>query len=165
MSIGFSWPPRAYSCSFCKREFRSAQALGGHMNVHRRDRAKLRHHLSPPPSSSTSDQFPNFLINLNITPTSPNPNPNHHHHHPPNPNIYWTHNTVNCGGPANLEKMKSCATTTRVLFREDNIDEVYNKRGKMKLAGLDLENMGSVRDSKDEPALDLELRLGYNDTN
>ncbi|KAF7837498.1 transcriptional regulator SUPERMAN-like [Senna tora] len=40
---GFSWPPRSYTCSFCKREFRSAQALGGHMNVHRRDRARLRH--------------------------------------------------------------------------------------------------------------------------
>ncbi|KAL4295815.1 hypothetical protein GQ457_12G032380 [Hibiscus cannabinus] len=36
------WPPRSYSCSFCDREFRSAQALGGHMNVHRRDRAKLK---------------------------------------------------------------------------------------------------------------------------
>ncbi|KAL2940574.1 putative transcriptional regulator RABBIT EARS [Bienertia sinuspersici] len=36
------WPPRSYSCSFCKRKFRSAQALGGHMNVHRRDRALLK---------------------------------------------------------------------------------------------------------------------------
>ncbi|KAM7264675.1 hypothetical protein ACFE04_002358 [Oxalis oulophora] len=37
------WPPRSYDCSFCKREFNSAQALGGHMNVHRRDRARLKH--------------------------------------------------------------------------------------------------------------------------
>ncbi|KAL2541607.1 Zinc finger protein 10 [Abeliophyllum distichum] len=44
---GFVWPPRSYSCSFCNREFRSAQALGGHMNVHRRDRAKLKQ--SPDP--------------------------------------------------------------------------------------------------------------------
>ncbi|KAJ0968183.1 hypothetical protein J5N97_025100 [Dioscorea zingiberensis] len=41
-ATGTTWPPRSYSCSFCHREFRSAQALGGHMNVHRRDRAKLR---------------------------------------------------------------------------------------------------------------------------
>lgn len=40
--LGFAWPPRSYSCSFCTREFRSAQALGGHMNVHRRDRARLK---------------------------------------------------------------------------------------------------------------------------
>ncbi|KAF9674697.1 hypothetical protein SADUNF_Sadunf10G0153800 [Salix dunnii] len=44
---GCIWPPRSYNCSFCKREFRSAQALGGHMNVHRRDRARLKQSLSP----------------------------------------------------------------------------------------------------------------------
>ncbi|KAB1217826.1 putative transcriptional regulator RABBIT EARS [Morella rubra] len=44
---GCVWPPRSYSCSFCTREFRSAQALGGHMNVHRRDRAMLRQALNP----------------------------------------------------------------------------------------------------------------------
>ncbi|XP_062184476.1 uncharacterized protein LOC133888305 [Phragmites australis] len=45
-SQGGAWPPRSYTCTFCRREFRSAQALGGHMNVHRRDRAKMRgsHH-------------------------------------------------------------------------------------------------------------------------
>ncbi|KAB1217825.1 putative transcriptional regulator RABBIT EARS [Morella rubra] len=44
---GCIWPPRSYSCSFCNREFRSAQALGGHMNVHRRDRAMLKQSVSP----------------------------------------------------------------------------------------------------------------------
>lgn len=39
------WPPRSYTCSFCMRDFRSAQALGGHMNIHRRDRAKLKQSL------------------------------------------------------------------------------------------------------------------------
>jgi len=33
---------RSYSCTFCKRGFSNAQALGGHMNIHRRDRAKLK---------------------------------------------------------------------------------------------------------------------------
>ncbi|KAG9453110.1 hypothetical protein H6P81_006014 [Aristolochia fimbriata] len=44
---GCIWPPRSYSCSFCRREFRSAQALGGHMNVHRRDRARLKQSPTP----------------------------------------------------------------------------------------------------------------------
>lgn len=44
---GCVWPPRSYSCSFCRREFKSAQALGGHMNIHRRDRARLKQSLSP----------------------------------------------------------------------------------------------------------------------
>ncbi|KAG0479192.1 hypothetical protein HPP92_013911 [Vanilla planifolia] len=39
---GCIWPPRSYNCSFCGRQFRSAQALGGHMNVHRRDRARFK---------------------------------------------------------------------------------------------------------------------------
>ncbi|KAI4373910.1 hypothetical protein MLD38_011969 [Melastoma candidum] len=77
---GLSWPPRSYSCTFCKREFRSAQALGGHMNVHRRDRARLRQ-LSPPPTSSapaSSDgQYPFLSLNPgNANPIlSPNPSP------------------------------------------------------------------------------------------
>ncbi|KAK1305321.1 putative transcriptional regulator RABBIT EARS [Acorus calamus] len=52
--MGMTWPPRSYTCTFCRREFRSAQALGGHMNVHRRDRARLRHSLlqTTPPSAS-----------------------------------------------------------------------------------------------------------------
>ncbi|PSS34951.1 Transcriptional regulator like [Actinidia chinensis var. chinensis] len=33
---------RSYSCTFCKRGFSNAQALGGHMNIHRKDRAKLK---------------------------------------------------------------------------------------------------------------------------
>ncbi|KAF3433659.1 hypothetical protein FNV43_RR24762 [Rhamnella rubrinervis] len=53
---GCIWPPRSYSCSFCMREFRSAQALGGHMNVHRRDRARLKQCLiSPHITTSTTD--------------------------------------------------------------------------------------------------------------
>uniref|UniRef100_A0A7N0UGE9 C2H2-type domain-containing protein n=1 Tax=Kalanchoe fedtschenkoi TaxID=63787 RepID=A0A7N0UGE9_KALFE len=33
---------RSFKCSFCKRGFSNAQALGGHMNIHRKDRARLR---------------------------------------------------------------------------------------------------------------------------
>ncbi|XP_028798040.1 transcriptional regulator SUPERMAN-like [Neltuma alba] len=61
--MGTTWPPRSYTCTFCRREFRSAQALGGHMNVHRRDRARLHHHQPPPAAAS---------VHSNLTP--------HHHH-------------------------------------------------------------------------------------
>ncbi|KAF7043177.1 hypothetical protein CFC21_052580 [Triticum aestivum] len=50
------WPPRSYSCTFCRREFRSAQALGGHMNVHRRDRARLRHGDDDQPQQEQADE-------------------------------------------------------------------------------------------------------------
>ncbi|CAM8995103.1 hypothetical protein QQ045_009116 [Rhodiola kirilowii] len=31
---------RSFECTYCKRGFTNAQALGGHMNIHRKDRAK-----------------------------------------------------------------------------------------------------------------------------
>ncbi|KAL4590361.1 hypothetical protein LXL04_003290 [Taraxacum kok-saghyz] len=72
---GFSWPPRSYTCTFCKREFRSAQALGGHMNVHRRDRARLRQMPSsrdlPLHPHTCSSNYSFFNPN-----SKPNPNPN-----------------------------------------------------------------------------------------
>ncbi|PIN17085.1 hypothetical protein CDL12_10277 [Handroanthus impetiginosus] len=63
---------RSYRCTFCKRGFSNAQALGGHMNIHRKDRAKLKEFScdnllsleiksssdcedSPPEKSSTSE--------------------------------------------------------------------------------------------------------------
>lgn len=70
--MGTTWPPRSYTCTFCRREFRSAQALGGHMNVHRRDRARLHHQVAQPnsiinpraasPLSTSSTTTSSFLI-------------------------------------------------------------------------------------------------------
>lgn len=58
---GCIWPPRSYSCSFCRREFKSAQALGGHMNVHRRDRARLKQSPSPHREGEVLLQNPHIL--------------------------------------------------------------------------------------------------------
>ncbi|XP_008780219.1 transcriptional regulator TAC1 [Phoenix dactylifera] len=38
---------RFYECIFCKRGFSTAQALGGHMNIHRKDRARMRSTVIP----------------------------------------------------------------------------------------------------------------------
>ncbi|KAF8655158.1 hypothetical protein HU200_061295 [Digitaria exilis] len=37
-----------YECSFCKRGFTNAQALGGHMNIHRKDRGGKSGTTAPP---------------------------------------------------------------------------------------------------------------------
>ncbi|KAL6619485.1 hypothetical protein ACP70R_034624 [Stipagrostis hirtigluma subsp. patula] len=81
---GCIWPPRSYSCSFCGREFRSAQALGGHMNVHRRDRARLKLSgaaevdggsgmIQPCPRPTTTQQQSSGA-NLSASDTGANPN-------------------------------------------------------------------------------------------
>ena len=64
LTCRFSWPHRNYPCGFCKKQFKSAQALGGHMNVHRRERAKLRDSTSWDSPTLTSNPCP-----------SPNPSP------------------------------------------------------------------------------------------
>lgn len=70
--VGCVWPPRSYTCTFCRREFRSAQALGGHMNVHRRDRARLRQCASPP--APAPDDLHHHQQQLTIpSPKSPQP--------------------------------------------------------------------------------------------
>ncbi|XP_073152013.1 uncharacterized protein [Henckelia pumila] len=69
---GCVWPPRSYSCSFCRREFRSAQALGGHMNVHRRERARLKQ--STTISSTTDHVSANYTSQIcSLLYKNPNP--------------------------------------------------------------------------------------------
>ncbi|XP_039048066.1 transcriptional regulator SUPERMAN-like isoform X2 [Hibiscus syriacus] len=49
---------RSYECVFCRRGFTTAQALGGHMNIHRKDRAKSRPSSVPILLSGTDDNYP-----------------------------------------------------------------------------------------------------------
>ncbi|KAL2321026.1 hypothetical protein Fmac_029995 [Flemingia macrophylla] len=55
---------RSYECIFCKRGFTTAQALGGHMNIHRKERAsnktKVGSPNSPPSSANTVDGNSNY---------------------------------------------------------------------------------------------------------
>lgn len=45
---------RSYGCIFCKRGFTNAQALGGHMNIHRKDRANKPKQITTSSSSYSS---------------------------------------------------------------------------------------------------------------
>ncbi|XP_059626851.1 transcriptional regulator SUPERMAN-like [Cornus florida] len=64
---GYPWPQRDYKCSFCNKELKSAQALGGHMNIHRREKAKLR--LSPSwLDSPIANSSPNPNLSLSLPP-------------------------------------------------------------------------------------------------
>ncbi|KAL8515699.1 hypothetical protein ACS0TY_014397 [Phlomoides rotata] len=168
VAAGFSWPPRSYICSFCKREFRSAQALGGHMNVHRRDRARLRQS----PTRSDGGKF--SPLNLNLEP-NPNPSfnsnpsscPSNSPSYPPPFSSLLTKFPQFASkfppvGPLPAEMMKPKAT--KALFGVERFDSWANEKGgedfkKRDFVRLDLE-IGLIRESKEEQ-LDLELRLGY----
>lgn len=160
---GFTWPPRSYTCSFCKREFRSAQALGGHMNVHRRDRARLRQ--SPPRDNTNNNniiinnngQFP--FLNLN---TNPNPN----FSTPSLPSLVSPPpiSSSSLSSPSEIKKCDSLSQSSSDLDKRNKccffgLSEHHDKRQQAhEIVSLDLE-IGLVNDSKED--LDLELRLGY----
>lgn len=131
VGAGFSWPPRSYICSFCKREFRSAQALGGHMNVHRRDRARLRQS----PEACNGKFLP---LNLNL---DPNPNPSL----TPNPTPFSSLLTKKFPHFTSM-KFPPLPAETKEFKKRDFVR-------------LDLEIGLISTESKEE--LDLELRLGY----
>ncbi|GAB4843214.1 hypothetical protein Ancab_013181 [Ancistrocladus abbreviatus] len=152
-----SWPPRSYTCSFCRREFRSAQALGGHMNVHRRDRARLRH---PSPPSSTPS------LNLNLS-------PNHYTNSKSDTSLLPSSSSSSpASSPAALlsEPTKKPGVAgasfqgwSLKVKEGDGLNGScgydVEKKADLKVVKLDLE-IGVFRDIKED--LDLELRLGYN---
>ncbi|KAJ9154198.1 hypothetical protein P3X46_027560 [Hevea brasiliensis] len=158
---GFSWPPRSYTCSFCKREFRSAQALGGHMNVHRRDRARLRQ--SPPRDGP--------ILNLNV---NPNPNPGLS---PPFTCTLLSSAAATPTPPLSVLSSPSFASsieTKKWAIDDSPSHDLLSPKGsglngfkredgckflkKAEILRLDLE-IGLLSGSKED--LDLELRLGY----
>ncbi|XP_027070538.1 transcriptional regulator TAC1-like [Coffea eugenioides] len=106
---------RGYSCSFCKRGFSNAQALGGHMNIHRKDRAKLKEFAGRD----------NNIFSLDVTErdasapapaSAPNPNP-------PSPSVEF-HDTV-----MQLELSgdeRSCPPTTTRASTSPNHQEIYH---------------------------------------
>ncbi|XP_010274874.1 PREDICTED: transcriptional regulator SUPERMAN-like [Nelumbo nucifera] len=177
---GFSRPPRSYTCSFCKREFKSAQALGGHMNVHRRDRARLTQ--SPPWDGSelkpNPNADPNFLLPSQSTRLS-----SCTYRVPPllSPNYFSCFSSPISASSDDELKMRSAGSpldpwsskggdiaqskteTMKPFFGVGELNGFLqeDERKILKMAEivrLDLE-MGPHGDSKED--LDLELRLGY----
>ena len=178
-----SWAVKNYKCSFCKRQFKSAQALGGHMNVHRRERARLRllppslqaecsnpnpnpNLASPLPTLSSANKppqysllYPSFNNALSLPASSPNSTYNDEKSifdFPPSNYV-----------PVSPDHHKANTTTTNsiraVLNGEAHLkrfqqkDEYLKASKTQKIIRLELE-MNLLKDEKED--VDLELRLG-----
>ncbi|KAI9089065.1 hypothetical protein K1719_029344 [Acacia pycnantha] len=155
--MGTTWPPRSYTCTFCRREFRSAQALGGHMNVHRRDRARL--HQVPPNSSSFIIPPQDLVPNNGLCLLYHLPAPNNY-----NPTFVSAGNGADlniCGeSPSTLLSISPFPANKfdfSVLRSGCNISSYSNNSTKVELPT----NNSSI-DGHEE--LDLELRLGHRPT-
>ncbi|CAM8924811.1 unnamed protein product [Rhodiola kirilowii] len=114
-----SWPPRHYTCNFCRRRFKSAQALGGHMNVHRRARAMLRSQSISPISSPPSSPWLPSSITTSTGQTHHHPRPfqnDEHYFLYPNPNLNYRpsnnpHHMINPANQSNLSYLPtSCSS-------------------------------------------------------
>lgn len=165
-SCGVSWPAKqVFTCKFCKRQFRSAQALGGHMNVHRKDRARLRllsssssddHNHNPDFTSSPSSKFLPYTHHPLPFLSSPSSSSFDEekklelpHLDPLNPQ---GRNNMNkkriIGGVLGFEELKG-------TFAQKGELKVLKKEDTIKL-GLEI---GLLKDPHED--LDLELRLGF----
>lgn len=177
---------RSYECVFCKRGFTTAQALGGHMNIHRKDRAKNSR------SPCTADQYPmvsthvaNDHINsyASLSPyraiqgytphysTVPPPPPHRHHHHEVQNEQYQTLNA----NPASILGMRPPPsahlhhihdyfyTSLRNSQQLDLSREGFNYLGIGTSFGQedDNHNEEKVNCGRVDVELDLELRLGH----
>ncbi|KAJ9696886.1 hypothetical protein PVL29_008887 [Vitis rotundifolia] len=155
LEYGASRPPKSYTCSFCTREFSSAQALGGHMNVHRRDRARSRHslpwasqHNNPNPSFSSPPSAKFLEFNLAV-PSLP-PSFSAFSSSPPSAST----DEENYGDTKEEEKKSKRAFVglgkAKSFMQEDEVKILKRE-------------IGIRSDPKEN--LDLELRLGYSNNN
>ncbi|XP_065882174.1 transcriptional regulator SUPERMAN-like [Euphorbia lathyris] len=170
--MGTTWPPRSYTCTFCRREFRSAQALGGHMNVHRRDRARLNQNVPPPPpivpttpsTSSSTYIIPTQEFSTNgglcLLYQLPNPNPNAGFASNSNPNFDNSPSTLlsisqyphNHHHPHHQHQVVSPVIDSSSCFYSNCKTEPANST----------DNSSKEFASREE--VDLELRLGHRST-
>ncbi|CAK9140653.1 unnamed protein product [Ilex paraguariensis] len=138
---------RSYECVFCKRGFTTAQALGGHMNIHRKDRARNKPTInSTKHEENHSHTGPIFYQPISSYP----PRYSSPHEAQMNYRTYFPASTSN----------------TKPLFQNHN-NNSHDRSPQRSLFGEDCRmslslKFGTAHAESAEDELDLELRLGHN---
>ncbi|KAF9689679.1 hypothetical protein SADUNF_Sadunf01G0117300 [Salix dunnii] len=173
---GTTWPPRSYTCTFCRREFRSAQALGGHMNVHRRDRARL--HQTQPGSINPNSSTPSYSSSTFMIPTQEFP-PNAGLcllYQLPNPNGVFTPATMNAcaiDSPSTLLSITPYSRNNLIIGKSLNFPVAPPETNTSHCHSIKAEPSAPIDNDIDSSSnckelaheeLDLELRLGHSST-
>ncbi|KAL8530335.1 hypothetical protein ACS0TY_007389 [Phlomoides rotata] len=135
---------RSYECVFCKRGFNTAQALGGHMNIHRKDRARNK------PDSDKKDHDHVYTA-TRLYHQIPSSSPNHHRFsssqdHHPNYAAYF---------PASTSRPYGQQNDSDRDHQQPLISGDWRMRLSLEFPPSNLDKNGQEKD------LDLELRLGY----
>ncbi|XP_076926818.1 uncharacterized protein LOC143590121 [Bidens hawaiensis] len=157
---------RSYECVFCRRGFTTAQALGGHMNIHRKDRAKSR---------------PSYLSNNNMNSNKHDQDQDHsfyansRFYHPvftsyPQTYVSETHDNHQEGNVGYAEYFSCMSSSSQLINYENN--QSPSREDKMMNLSLQFgwshgeneyhrESKRRTREPSNEDELDLELRLGH----
>ncbi|KAL5542181.1 hypothetical protein UlMin_009891 [Ulmus minor] len=166
-------PKRSYECTFCKRGFTNAQALGGHMNIHRKDRAKAKHHNTSSSLSShhqnnedSSMSSPQFFPPISSQPVWYNQRPVMEEQR--NHSMYFHHSFgSNAGYSSSYLDNNSNEVLDPFAYTRSNMSSTRNQE--LLGANLSLEMSASthledheVRNRViEDDEVDLELRLGH----
>ncbi|CAN1844988.1 Transcriptional regulator TAC1 [Linum perenne] len=132
---------RSYECVFCKRGFTTAQALGGHMNIHRKDR--------PTPTKPKPKSNPNhfdYPYNNYISSPPTQTYPLHYY-----PSLPATHAFFPTPATGDGHLYVQAPPAYLDLFGEDSWRRTHQSKDKEYEVGAGGEGDG----------LDLELRLGH----
>ncbi|XP_008787986.2 transcriptional regulator TAC1-like [Phoenix dactylifera] len=149
-----------YECMFCRRGFTTAQALGGHMNIHRKDRARMQHgRMASSVSGKNEEDSEGYGYN----------NPCSNHHRTLYPRVSESLKNYSLYIPAS----SSAGRDTRVGRDDDDMGS--QRQGELSLFGRELQlglgthfdgssavsELEKRKDVDDGEELDLELRLGH----
>ncbi|OVA02456.1 zinc finger protein [Macleaya cordata] len=145
---------RSYECVFCKRGFTNAQALGGHMNIHRRDRARNSRNSMVPPISNQQPKMNNDYYSMHGVSW-----PNSSHASRNSPAMEYS-----MAPPRNYNKYFSPSTSKTSTSRHPPPPalSLFNEDHRYTNLGLRLGHGEERRqhEEQDDHELDLELRLG-----
>ncbi|XP_059629618.1 protein LATE FLOWERING [Cornus florida] len=148
---------RSYECTFCRRGFTNAQALGGHMNIHRKDKAKAK---QPTDSSVSTRSKQDYMTSKYYAPIS-SERPHHY---------------AALGGQVNYDQFYFPASNPSFVPHPYHIhdhlpvprSEPFSLHDESMGANLSLQiSPPHAQDSRDtkkgrkENEVDLELRLGH----
>lgn len=155
---------RMYDCNICMRGFTNPQALGGHRNLHRRDRERNHSSFSSSHSFPFSNPLPSQSLSSPLNYTNPNynipppyfPTIESYHHQTYQPPINPSYNTQRFGAASSSGGGRSDAQgeflglDLSLGLGSVNVDNDSHRR---------LPDAGDSQPDQDDD-LDLDLRLG-----
>lgn len=148
---------RSYECEYCKRGFTTAQALGGHMNIHRKDRAMKRPSSVPSVSSRPDESYANLKPYLPIQSYS-----QHHSTHSEVLHVNYQGSFPSSTDLRPPHKQHSDEFSVQYPWRPNRFEEDEKRTQSMQVGPAHAHEDGEKRDSgRKEDQVDLELRLGH----